>query len=80
MATSSAYKYIVVDNQELCYMDYKVTHLYYSSQEEAEKVWNGQEHLFRVLGPFRKSRQTGWLARLLTRHERGQPGERHDHV
>lgn len=68
------YRYILVDNQQTCFTDYVLSR-YYSSQEQAEKNINGSasEYCFRVIKKFTMSKQSGRIAEILTKHERGIP-------
>lgn len=72
MKESVCYKYIIRDNQQLCFTDYKLTGKYYSSKKACEKDWGVEntEYCFSVIAPFLKSKQTGRIAELLTKHER----------
>ena len=66
----TCYKYIYIDHQETGFASYGLTPRYYSSQERAEQDWHGKESCFRIIKPFRMSKQSGQMAEVLTRHER----------
>ena len=62
------HKYILIDNQEMCFTDYILSRKYYSSKKACETAV-AKEHCFHVVGAFAKSKQTGRIAEILTEHE-----------
>ena len=64
-----AYQYLLIDKEETCFHQYKLTELHYSSLEICEKDYPSASR-FRVVGVFEKSKESGELAGRLTLHER----------
>lgn len=71
MGKSVCYKYIIRDSQQMCFADYELTDKYYSSKKACERDWGAEntECCFSVIAPFLKSKQTGRIAEVLTKHE-----------
>lgn len=68
----TCYKWLIRDNQQLCYPDFILSKKHYKSRKDVDKDYatDKTEYCFHPIRPIRESKITGEMAEHIYYHER----------
>ena len=69
----NAHQWLILDNQQIGYPQYALTSRHYSSRRMVERAFHTDQEakvMFRIIAPLKRSKVSGELAEMITKHER----------